>query len=96
MSHLYFIREKKGVTFNGNSRLSACEYKGSSKSKQWINRCFNTIHSGKDTVKRWYCFNCTDMWLEFRPRQFRSVSAEPLVATHGTLRFRGTPVEKHF
>jgi len=32
---------------------------------------------------------------EFRPRQFRSVSAEPLTATRGTYRFRGTTVEKH-
>ena len=31
---------------------------------------------------------------EFRPRQFRSVSAEPLAATRGTSRFRGTKVEK--
>jgi len=28
---------------------------------------------------------------EFRPRIFRSVSAEPLAATRGTLRFRGKP-----
>jgi len=27
--------------------------------------------------------------------QFRSFSAEPLAVTRGTLRFRGTPVEKH-
>jgi len=32
---------------------------------------------------------------EFRPRQFRSISAEPLAATRGTQRFRGTTVEKH-
>jgi len=36
-----------------------------------------------------YCYNRTELWLRiFRPRQFRSVSAEPLAATHGTLRFR--------
>ena len=28
--------------------------------------------------------------------QFRSVSAEPLAATHGIPRFRGTPIEKHW
>ena len=32
---------------------------------------------------------------EFRPRPFQSVSAEPLAATRGTLRFRETAVEKH-
>jgi len=66
------------------------ENKGSSKSKQWINRCFNTIYSGKDAVKQWYCCNCIEMWLEFR-----SVSGEPLEATRGTLRFRRIPVEKN-
>jgi len=71
------------------------EYKGSNKSKQWINRCFDTIYSGKDTVNQWYCRNCIEMWLEFRSRQFRSVSAQTLEATRGTLRFRRTPVEKH-
>ena len=30
------------------------------------------------------------------PRQFWFISTEPLVATRGTLRFRGTPVEKHW
>jgi len=33
---------------------------------------------------------------EFRPRQFLSVSVEPLAATHGTLRFRGNPIDKHW
>jgi len=42
------------------------EYKGSNKSKQWMNRCFNTIYSGKYTVKQWYCYNCIELWLEFR------------------------------
>jgi len=37
--------------------------------------------------------NCS---CEFRPRQFRSVSAEPLTATRGNLRFRVTLVEKHW
>jgi len=71
------------------------EYKGSNKLKQWINRCFNIIYSGKDTVKQGYCYNYIEMWLEFSTLQFRSVSAKPPVATRGTLRFRGTPVEKH-
>jgi len=33
---------------------------------------------------------------EFRPRQFRSISADSLAATRGNLRFRGIPVEKHW
>jgi len=32
----------------------------------------------------------------FVPGKFWSVSAEPLVVTRGTLRFCGTPVEKHW
>jgi len=32
---------------------------------------------------------------EFRPRQFQSISAEPLTATRGFLRFRRILVEKH-
>jgi len=32
---------------------------------------------------------------EFRPRQFRSVSAEPTTAARGTQTLRGTTVEKH-
>jgi len=55
---------------------------GNTELKQWLNRCFNTIYGGEDTVKQWYCYNCIEMWLGFRPRQFRSVSAE-------------LPVEKH-
>ena len=62
---------------------------GNTELKQWINRCFNTIYGGEDTVKQWYCYNCIEMWLGFRPRQFRTVSGEPPAAT------RGTPVEKH-
>jgi len=50
-----------------------------------INRVFNTIHSGKDTVKQWYCYNQKNCGCEFRPRQFRFVSAEPLAGTCGTL-----------
>jgi len=33
---------------------------------------------------------------EFRYSRIRSVSVEPLAATYGTLRLRGTPVEKHW
>jgi len=33
------------------------KYKGNKKSKHWISRCFNAIHSGKDTVKQWLCYN---------------------------------------
>ena len=40
-------------------------------------------------VTAWNC-GC-----EFRPRQFRSVSAEALVATRRNIRFGGTMVEKH-
>jgi len=32
---------------------------------------------------------------EFRPRQFRSVSVEPLAVTRGTQSFRGTTIETH-
>jgi len=36
-----------------------------------------------------YCYNRVELWLRiFRPRQFRSVSAEPLTATYWTLRLR--------
>ena len=55
------------------------EHKGSNKLKQWINRCCNIIYSGKDTVKQSYCYNCKEMWLEFRPRHFRR--NRPPVAT---------------
>jgi len=69
----------------------------SSKSKQLINRVFNAIGSVKDIEKQWYCWNRSEnCGCEFRPRQFRSVSAEPLSVTRGTLWFRGTPVAKHW
>jgi len=38
-------------------------HKGSNKSNQLINRVFNAIHSGKDTVKQWYCYNRIELWL---------------------------------
>jgi len=38
-------------------------------------------------------YNCG---CEFGPTQFRSVLVESLATTRGTLRFRGTPVEKHW
>jgi len=49
---------------------------------QW-SKCFIAIIT-------WNCVS------KFRPRQIRSVSAEPLVATHETLGFRRPPDENHY
>jgi len=32
-------------------------------SQQLIDRVFNAIHSGKDTVQQWHCYNRTELWL---------------------------------
>jgi len=45
-------------------------------------------------VKQWYCFNRIELLLRISPRQFWSVSAEPLAVTRGTLRL--ILVEKHW
>ena len=39
------------------------QHKGSSMSKQLINGVFNAIHSGKDTVEQWLCYNRIELWL---------------------------------
>jgi len=69
-------REKRELrTMAIHALAHVTKYKGSNKSNSVDNRCFNTIYSSKDTVK--HCYNCIEMWLKFRPRQFRSVSTEP-------------------
>jgi len=54
------------------------------------------IYSDKDTVKQCYCYNRIELWLRISSQEFQSGSVQPLAATRGTLRFRGTPVEKHW
>jgi len=67
MQYKVYREKREFVQWQFTPFAHMTEYKGSNKSKQWINRCFNTIYSGKDTVKQWYCCNCMEMWLELRP-----------------------------
>jgi len=53
------------------------------------------IHSGMNTMKQRHCYNTHRTSCEFRPGQFRSVSAEPLGTIRGKVSFHGTTVEKH-
>jgi len=50
-------------------------HKGSNKSNQLINRVFNAIHSGKDTVKQWYCYNRIELWLRISSQAITVCSA---------------------
>jgi len=63
-----FVTSASLVCSLANASARMAQHEGNNKSNQLINRVFDTIHSGKDTVKRWHCYNSIELWLRIWSR----------------------------